>query len=102
MYYTYIIRCEDNTLYTGITIDIDRRVEEHKSKNEKCAKYTKRHTFKKLEAVWKSEDRKQASKLEFHLKRLSKPQKESLIVNEKSLSDYLSEKLDSNNYKKII
>lgn len=102
MYYTYIIRCEDNSLYTGITIDIDRRVEEHKSKNDKCAKYTKRHTFKKLEAVWESEDRKQASKLEFHLKHLSKPQKESLVLNEKSLEDYLNEKIDTNNYKKII
>ena len=102
MYYTYIIRCEDNTLYTGITIDIDRRVEQHKSKNEKCAKYTKRHTFKKLESVWESEDRKLASKLEFHLKHLSKIQKESLISNNKSLEDYLYNKIDSNNYKKII
>jgi len=102
MYYTYMIRCEDNSIYTGITIDVDRRVEEHKSKNEKCAKYTKRHTFKKLEAVWESEDRKQASKLEFHLKHLTKNQKEQLISNFKSLEDYLSDKLDSDNYKKII
>lgn len=54
MYYTYMIRCMDNTIYTGITTDLKRRMEEHFTQNEKCAKYTKRHKAKKLEAVWSS------------------------------------------------
>ena len=29
MYYTYVIRCEDNSLYTGITTDLERRMKEH-------------------------------------------------------------------------
>ena len=34
MYYTYVIRCEDNSLYTGITTDLERRMKEHFEKNE--------------------------------------------------------------------
>ena len=63
MYYTYVIRCEDNSLYTGITTDLERRMKEHFEKNEKCAKYTFRHNAKKLEMVWTSNDRKLASTL---------------------------------------
>lgn len=40
MYYTYILRCKDNSLYTGITTNIKRRLKEHKEKGEKAAKYT--------------------------------------------------------------
>ena len=32
MFYTYIIRCKDNTLYTGYTTDIERRMKEHNAK----------------------------------------------------------------------
>ena len=52
MYYTYMIRCEDNSIYTGITTDLNRRMEEHFTKTEKCAKYTFRHDAKKLERAW--------------------------------------------------
>ena len=42
MYYTYMLRCTDNSIYTGITTNIERRMEEHFKQNEKCAKYTKK------------------------------------------------------------
>lgn len=79
MYYTYILRCFDNTLYTGIATDINKRMSEHFSQNEKCAKYTRTHKAKKLEALWASENRATASKLEYHIKKLSKKQKEEII-----------------------
>lgn len=85
MYYTYILRCCDNTLYTGITSDISKRMTEHFSQNEKCAKYTRTHKAKKLESLWISENRATASKLEYHIKRLTKKQKEE-IISSKSLS----------------
>ena len=44
-----MLRCEDNSLYTGITTDLERRMTEHFSKDAKCAKYTYRHTAKRLE-----------------------------------------------------
>lgn len=83
MYYIYMLRCEDSSIYTGITSDINRRIEEHFSKNKKCAKYTYTHTAKKIEKVWETENRKLASKLEYHIKKLSKEQKEKLIKHSK-------------------
>lgn len=81
MYYVYMLRCEDNSIYTGITTNINRRMKEHFSRNEKCAKYTKTHFARKLECVWQTENRVLASKLEFRIKKLSKLQKEDLIKN---------------------
>lgn len=100
MYYTYMLRCQDNSIYTGITTNIERRFEEHSSKNEKCAKYTRNHTAKRIECVWKSENRVLASKLEFHIKTLSKKQKEKLILNN-NLEELLSEKVDCNKYLRL-
>jgi len=100
MYYTYMLRCEDNSIYTGITTNVNRRMKEHFEKDEKCAKYTKRHNAKKLEAVWESENRVFASKLEYHLKKLSKVQKEDLIKDGKKIYKFLGKKIDCDSYKK--
>ncbi len=98
-YYTYILRCEDNSLYTGICTNVKRRMEEHFSHGEKCAKYTRTHTPKKLEAVWESNSRVLASKLEYRIKRLSKQQKENLITD----NDFscFGEWIISENFKRI-
>ena len=97
-----MLRCKDNSIYTGITTDIDRRMEEHFSKNEKCAKYTYTHIAKKLEAVWEAENKSLASKLEYHIKKLSKEKKE-LLIESKDLSRvfFNDEKIDVDNYKKL-
>ena len=81
MYYIYMLRCEDNSIYTGITVDLKRRMREHFNQDEKCAKYTKRHKPVKLESAWKSENRATASKLEYLIKKLTKQEKEALIKN---------------------
>ena len=83
MYFIYMIRCEDNSIYTGITTDLERRTDEHLTKSDKCAKYTLLHTAKKLEVAWRTTDRKLASKLEYRIKGLSKEKKEALISDEK-------------------
>ena len=98
MYYIYMLRCEDNSLYTGITTDLERRMTEHFSKDSKCAKYTYRHTAKRLERVFITETRKDASKLEFYIKRLNKSQKEDIVKNAKKIC-YLKEKIDTKLYK---
>lgn len=99
MYYIYMLRCKDNTIYTGITVDIKRRMKEHFSKNEKCAKYTYTHNAKKLEAVWQTENKSLASKLEYAIKKLTKAKKEELIKNKK-IEDIFSdnEKIDITKY----
>ena len=94
MYYTYMLRCKDNSIYTGITTDVERRMKEHFNKDEKCAKYTFVHTAIKLEAVWESEDRILASKLEYNIKKLAKQQKEKLIKIVEFLVIYLGKKID--------
>lgn len=102
MYYTYMLRCEDNSVYTGITSNVERRMEEHFSQNKKCAKYTATHQAKKLEAVWESENRVLASKLEFHIKKnLTKQEKEDLIKDSKLLEKFLGNKIEAENYKSI-
>lgn len=94
MYYTYMLRCRDNSIYTGMAENLERRMKEHFSKDERCAKYTLSHDAIKLEIAWGSENRSQASKLEYYIKRLSKTQKENLINNPDYISKYLENKLD--------
>lgn len=96
-----MLRCKDNSIYTGMTKDLERRLKEHMTKDEKCAKYTLNHTVEKLEIAWESETRSQASKLEYYIKTLTKQQKESLISNPNNLSILLSNKLDSSLYTKL-
>lgn len=102
MYYTYIIRCEDNSLYTGIASDLENRMTEHSSRNEKCAKYTMSHHAVKIETAFSSNTKSLASKLEYHIKkRLSKQQKEELIENYKLLKAFSKDKIDYKEYKKV-
>ena len=62
-------------------------------------KYTFRHNANKLEMVWVSGDRKLASKLEYHIKKLPKIKKENLIKSPNLLKKYLGDKIDSEEYK---
>lgn len=100
MYYIYMLRCEDNSIYTGITNNLERRMFEHFTKDKNCAKYTAVHTAKKVEAIWIAEDRKFASKLEFHIKTLNKNQKEQLINDNNKFENFLRDKIDYEAYKR--
>ena len=99
MYYTYMLRCKNNSIYTGITTDLKRRMEEHFAQDNKCAKYTLTHKAKKLEMAWESENRVQASKLEYYIKTLPKRQKEELILQPNKLEQFLEKKIDCILYK---
>ena len=101
LYYTYMLRCEDESLYTGITTDLKRRFFEHCTKQKEGAKYTKRHDVKCLEIAWTSKDRKLASKMEYHIKRLHKTEKENLLKNPKLIKILLGDKLEISEYKKV-
>lgn len=97
MYYTYMIRCEDRSIYTGITNDVISRLNKHLSGHG--AKYTRAHRPERVEVVWKSKDKSLASKLEYQIKQLTKKQKEELISGVK-LSKYLKGKVDCRRYRK--
>ncbi|AVQ27466.1 MULTISPECIES: GIY-YIG nuclease family protein [Fusobacterium] len=73
-YYVYIIRCKDNSLYTGITTDVERRYKEHKQGTG--AKYTKSKGVLKIEIIFKCNGRSEASKIEYYIKKMTKDQKE--------------------------
>lgn len=79
-YYVYILRCKDDTLYTGITTDVERRYKEHV--DGKGAKYTRAKGVKNIESVFQCIGRKEASKIESYIKKISKKEKEFYIKNE--------------------
>lgn len=86
-YFVYMLRCEDNSLYTGITTDIPRRYSEHTARNGKGAKYTSVHRAAAVAAAWEtSGGRSAASKLEYFIKRLRKTDKEMLVQNPQLLA----------------
>ena len=78
--FVYMIRCEDNSLYTGIAKDLERRLSEHFWQKKECAKYTKTHKMVKLEAAFTAQSWSEAARLEYAIKRLSKQQKERLVA----------------------
>ncbi len=77
-YFTYILRCADDTLYTGITTDLERRVQEH-NHDEKWAKYTRMR--RPVDLVYSEEcpTRSDASKREYVIKKMTREQKQKLI-----------------------
>lgn len=77
-YFVYIVRCSDGTLYTGITTDLERRIDEHNS-SPKGAKYTRNRRPVTLEYSERCSDKSSASKREYTIKRLTKIEKEELI-----------------------
>lgn len=99
MYYTYMLRCKDKSIYAGITTDVERRLEEHVKKSEKGAKYTRSHDAIKMEAIWESKNRADASKLEYWIKHLTKKQKERLIKED--CLEILEDKIVIDNYNRI-
>ena len=77
-WYVYILKCADNSLYTGITVDKERRVLEH-NKSNKGAKYTRSRRPVTLVYFETYENRSSASKRESEIKKLTRSQKLMLI-----------------------
>lgn len=77
MWYVYVIKCSDGSLYTGITKNVQRRVEEHN--RGEGAKYTRGRTPVELEYFEECENRSEATIRENEIKDLSKSNKEKLI-----------------------
>ncbi|MEK7471088.1 MAG: GIY-YIG nuclease family protein [Patescibacteria group bacterium] len=78
MYYLYILKCADKTLYTGITTDLKRRVIEHNS-GKFGAKYTISRRPVKLVYSKKFKNRSTASREEARIKKLERREKLELV-----------------------
>lgn len=74
----YIVKCHDNTLYTGITTNLEQRIDEHNT-SPKGAKYTRSRRPVTLVYSQDFESRSEASKEEYRIKRLTRAQKEALL-----------------------
>lgn len=80
MYYLYMLRCEDESIYTGISTSVERRFREHFSGGRLGAKYTKVHKPKELLYSVEIGDRSKASEFEYKIKHLNRLSKERLIL----------------------
>jgi len=79
-WFIYILRCADNSLYTGITLDVDKRLDQHNGIDKNGAKYTKARRPVQLVYQETSDSRSEACKRECAIKSLCKSEKESLIL----------------------
>ena len=77
-WYVYIVECADGSLYTGITTDVRRRLLEHNF-SFKAAKYTRSRRPVRMMWTKECENRSEASKEEYRIKRLSRQKKLELI-----------------------
>jgi len=77
-YFVYLLACGDTSLYTGITTDLKRRLQEHKE--GKGGHYTRTHKAVKIVYSEKRPDRSSALKREAAIKKLSREQKLGLFT----------------------
>ena len=75
----YILRCSDNSLYTGITCDLPRRINEHNHDNQKAAAYTRAR--RPVELVYEEQhpDRSSATRREMQIKAMTREEKKKLL-----------------------
>lgn len=80
MDFVYMLRCGDDSLYTGWTNDLEKRLAAHRS--GKGAKYTRGRGPVTLVYLEELPDKSSAMKREAAIKKLSRPQKEALITKQ--------------------
>ncbi|CAD2070515.1 GIY-YIG domain-containing protein [Phocicoccus schoeneichii] len=76
-HYVYIVMCSDNTLYTGYTVDVDKRMIAHN--NGTGAKYTRARLPVELKYVEMFDSKSDAMKREYEIKQLSRSEKFKLM-----------------------
>lgn len=81
MYYVYMLRCGDGSLYTGITTDVSRRLAQHRS--GKGAKYTRSHLPVELAYQEPQPDKSAALRREREIKALPREKKLELLNAQK-------------------
>jgi len=96
--YIYMIRCRDDTLYTGVTSDIKKRLRQHMGLIQGGAKYTHSRGVKKTEVLWYTDSSSAALKLECALKKLTRAKKEELIRKPQLVGEMFSDKLGEHTY----
>lgn len=88
-WHLYMLRCADDSLYTGIATDVKRRFAEHQSQGKRCARYLKGRAPLALVFTCEASDRSSASQLEYRIKQLSRAEKLALISGHLQVADLL-------------
>lgn len=83
-WYLYVVRCIDDTLYTGVTTNITRRINEHNT-NQRGAKYTRTRRPVELVFCLGFKNRSLAQKAEHRFKKLTREQKVFFVDRVQSL-----------------
>ena len=78
-WFIYMVRCGDNSLYTGIAKDVKKRIHEHNNDDTLGAKYTKARRPVALVYQEACESRSAATRREYEIKQLSREEKEGLL-----------------------
>ena len=77
-WHVYLLRCADDTLYCGVTTDLDRRLAQHNGRLAGGARYTRpRRPLAEMSRACTS--RQEALRLEYHIKRLPRSRKEQAL-----------------------
>lgn len=97
-YYVYLLRCARDRLYAGVTTDPDRRFSEHGG-TARGARFTRAFRPEAIAALWETDSRSQAQKLEARIKKLKRAQKERLI--EQNAFDLFDDAADPNAYRRL-
>ena len=81
-WFVYLVRCKDNSLYCGITKNLEKRINDHNT-SQRGAKYTR--SRRPVSLVWHTQasNRSSALRLEHRIKKLSKKEKELLASGKK-------------------
>ncbi|MDZ7924726.1 MAG: GIY-YIG nuclease family protein [Marinagarivorans sp.] len=79
-WHVYMLRCSDNSLYTGVTLNVGKRLIEHNTCNKKGAKYTRCRRPVVLAYIDSHLSKSQAYQREYQLKQLAKSHKEALVM----------------------
>ncbi|QQY78969.1 putative endonuclease [Keratinibaculum paraultunense] len=88
MCYVYILECADNTLYTGWTINLDRRIKTHNK--GKASKYTRARLPVKLVYLETFNSKIAAQRREWEIKQMSRKDKLMLIKNQSKLNQKIN------------
>jgi len=95
-FFVYILRCADDTLYTGYTGDLKRRLKQHQSGSIPRS-YTKPRRPVKLVWAGEFETKDKARAHEKKIKRWKTERKETLIQTDQAQTDQIIGKLDGEN-----
>lgn len=80
-FYVYMLRCGDESLYTGYTDNPEKRLETHAK--GRGAKYTRAHLPVSLAGYWPCTSKREALMMEAAIKKLPRPKKEELLRKNK-------------------